>query len=168
MAAFGIHCGGYVHVMGATLGLSALFAHVPELYMAVKIAGALYLMWLGIAMIRAQVEAEAMPKIDARSAGRAFIDSVVVEVLNPKAALFFVAFVPQFVDASAAAPVWLQLFILGTVVNITFSSADIATVLLASAALRHLRRSTAAQRVLRWLGGSVLVGLGAHMAASRA
>jgi threonine/homoserine/homoserine lactone efflux protein len=57
--------------------------------------------------------------------------------------------------------------VLGTLVNITFSAADIATVLLASAALKHLRRSTAVQHALRWLGGSVLVGLGAHMAASR-
>ena len=168
MAAFGIHCGGYIHVMGATLGLSALFRHVPELYMAVKIAGALYLVWLGIAMIRAKVEAEAMPNFAARSAGRAFVDSVVVEVLNPKAALFFLAFLPQFVDATAAAPVWLQFLVLGTLVNVTFSTADIATVLLASIALTRLRRSTAAQRVLRWVGGSVLVGLGAHMAASRA
>jgi threonine/homoserine/homoserine lactone efflux protein len=92
----------------------------------------------------------------------------VVEVLNPKAALFFVAFLPQFVDAGAGAPVWLQFLVLGTLVNITFSAGDIATVLLASAALKRLRRSTAAQRVLRWIGGSVLVGLGAHMAASRA
>jgi threonine/homoserine/homoserine lactone efflux protein len=167
MAAFGIHCGGYAHVLGATLGLSALFQHVPELYMAVKIAGALYLVWLGIAMIRAKVDAEPMPKIAARGAGRAFVDSIVVEVLNPKAALFFVAFLLQFVDASAGAPVWLQFLVLGTLVNATFSMTDIAAVLLASAALKRLRRSTAAQRVLRWIGGSVLVGLGAHMAASR-
>jgi threonine/homoserine/homoserine lactone efflux protein len=168
MAALGIQCGGYVHVMGATLGLSALFQHVPELYMAVKIAGALYLVWLGIVTIRGTTGAEAMPQIAARSAGRAFADSVVVEVLNPKTALFFLAFLPQFVDASVAAPVWLQFLVLGTLVNITFSAADIATVLLASAALKHLRRSTAVQRALRWIGGSVLVGLGAHMAASRA
>jgi threonine/homoserine/homoserine lactone efflux protein len=136
--------------------------------MAVKIAGALYLVWLGIAMIRTKVDSEPMPKVAARSAGRAFVDSVVVEVLNPKAALFFLAFLPQFVDASAAAPVWLQFLVLGTLVNVTFSFADIAAVLLASVALKRLRRSTAAQRVLRWIGGSVLVGLGAHMAASRA
>src|SRR5262249_12987660 len=75
MAALGIQCGGYIHVMGATLGLSALFQHVPELYMAVKIAGAFYLVWLGIAMIRSK-GADATPSITARSAGRAFADSV--------------------------------------------------------------------------------------------
>jgi threonine/homoserine/homoserine lactone efflux protein len=168
MAAFGIHCGGYVHVLGAMLGLSALFRHVPTLYMAVKIAGALYLIWLGIAMIRARADAESMPKVAARSPHRAFVDSIIVEVLNPKAALFFLAFLPQFVDAAAGWPLWLQFLVLGTLVNVAFSSADILTVMLASAALTRLRRSDTAQRVLRWIGGSVLVGLGAHMAASRA
>jgi threonine/homoserine/homoserine lactone efflux protein len=167
MAAFGIHCGGYAHVLGAMLGLSALFQHVPTLYMAVKIAGAIYLVWLGIAMIRAKTDAEAMPKIAVRSPYRAFADSVVVEILNPKAALFFLAFLPQFVDVDAGAPLWLQFLVLGTLVNVTFSLADILTVLLASAALARLRRSDAVQRILRWIGGSVLVGLGAHMAASR-
>jgi threonine/homoserine/homoserine lactone efflux protein len=167
MAAFGIHCGGYAHVLGAMLGLSALFQHVPTLYTAVKFVGAIYLVWLGIAMIRAKAESEATPKVAARSPYRAFVDSVVVEILNPKAALFFLAFLPQFVDATAAAPIWLQFLVLGTLVNVTFSLADILTVLLASAALKRLRQSSAAQYVLRWIGGSVLVGLGAHMAASR-
>ena len=167
MAAFGIHCGGYAHVLGAMLGLSALFQHVPTLYTAVKFAGAVYLVWLGIAMIRPKADTGAMPEIAVRRPYRAFVDSVVVEVLNPKAALFFLAFLPQFVDAAAAAPIWLQFLVLGTLVNVTFSAADILTVLLASAALKRLRRSSAAQSILRWIGGSVLVGLGAHMAASR-
>jgi threonine/homoserine/homoserine lactone efflux protein len=101
MAAFGIHCGGYVHVLGAMLGLSALFEHVPVLYTAIKIAGALYLVWLGIAMIRAKPDGEALPKIAARGPYQAFAGSIAVEVLNPKAALFFLAFLPQFVNAGA-------------------------------------------------------------------
>jgi threonine/homoserine/homoserine lactone efflux protein len=167
MAAFGIHCGGYVHVLGAMLGLSALFEHVPVLYTAIKIAGALYLVWLGIAMIRAKPDGEALPKIAARGPYRAFADSIAVEVLNPKAALFFLAFLPQFVNAGANAPIWLQMLVLGTLVNVAFSAADILTVLLASAALGRLRRRNPAQRILRWAGGSVLVGLGAHLAVSR-
>jgi threonine/homoserine/homoserine lactone efflux protein len=167
MAALGIHCGGYAHVLGATFGLSALFQHVPTLYTVVKIAGALYLIWLGIAMMRTKLEAGEVPQVAARGPCRAFLDSVVVEVLNPKAALFFLAFLPQFVDPGAALPVWLQFLVLGTLVNLTFSSADIVTVYVASAALARLRRSSMAQRVMRWLGGITLVGLGAHMAASR-
>ena len=167
MAALGIHCGGYAHVLGATLGLSALFQHVPTLYTVVKIAGALYLVWLGIAMMRAKLDATALPHVGARGPWRAFVDSVIVEVLNPKAALFFLAFLPQFVDPAAALPVWLQFLVLGTLVNLTFSSADIVTVYLASAALARLRQSSTAQRIMRWIGGTALVGLGAHMAASR-
>jgi threonine/homoserine/homoserine lactone efflux protein len=167
MAALGIHCGGYAHVLGATFGLAALFQHVPTLYTVVKLAGALYLVWLGIAMMRAKLDAGAVPEIAARSPRRAFFDSVVVEILNPKAALFFLAFLPQFVDPAAAAPVWLQFLVLGTLVNLTFSSADVMTVYLASAALARLRQSGLAQRAMRWIGGATLVGLGAHMAASR-
>jgi threonine/homoserine/homoserine lactone efflux protein len=169
MAALGIHCGGYVHVLGATLGLAALFQLVPLLYTVVKLAGALYLVWLGIAMIRTKVAGadEAAVFLPARSPWRAFADSVIVEVLNPKAALFFLAFLPQFVDPQAAFPLWLQFLVLGTIVNLAFSSADLVTVLLASAMLTQLKRSQRAQTVLRWLGGSVLVGLGAHMATSR-
>jgi threonine/homoserine/homoserine lactone efflux protein len=169
MAAFGIHCGGYVHVLGATLGLAALFQLVPVLYTIVKIAGALYLVWLGVTMIRTKVGgAEASPSFTAaRSPWRAFVDSVIVEVLNPKAALFFLAFLPQFVDPQAALPLWLQFLVLGTIVNLAFSSADLVTVVLASAMMTRLQRSQRVQTVLRWLGGSVLVGLGAHMATSR-
>jgi threonine/homoserine/homoserine lactone efflux protein len=171
MAAFGIHCGGYAHVLAATLGLAALFQLVPALYMIVKLLGALYLIWLGIAMIRTRLDGAPLSvagtNIAARAPWRAFADSVAVEILNPKAALFFVAFLPQFVDPQAVLPLWLQFLVLGTIVNIAFSSADLVAVMLAAALMTRLKRSNRAQRVLRWLGGSVLVGLGVHMAASR-
>lgn len=166
MAALGIHCGCYVHVFGAVFGLSAVFRYVPELYLAVKIAGAVYLVWLGVNIIRGRLDLSALPHVNRRSA-RAFAESVLVEVLNPKVALFFIAFLPQFVDPSAAAPIWLQFLVLGIIVNAAFSSADLLTVLAASAMLKGLRRSGAAERIMRVVGGSVLVGLGAHMAASR-
>lgn len=170
MAALGIHCGGYAHVLGATLGLAALFQMVPTLYLIVKVAGALYLIWLGIAIIRARTDggqAGVTLSLSPRQPWRAFADSVVVEVLNPKAALFFLAFLPQFVDPHAALPLWLQFFVLGTIVNWVFSSADLVTVFLASAVMGRLKHSSLAQRAMRWLGGTVLIGLGVNMAASR-
>jgi threonine/homoserine/homoserine lactone efflux protein len=170
MAALGIHCGGYVHVLGATLGLAALFQLVPLLYTVVKLAGALYLVWLGLSMIRTKISgapSAVATGLPTRAPWRAFADSVIVEVLNPKAALFFLAFLPQFVDPQATLPLWLQFLVLGTIVNLAFSSADLLTVVLASAMMTRLKRSARAQTVLRWLGGSVLVGLGAHMATSR-
>jgi threonine/homoserine/homoserine lactone efflux protein len=165
MAALGIHLGGYAHVIAAAAGLSILFHAVPTLYMIVKFAGAAYLVWLGISLFRAGVPSDAaLPGIEPKSGRRAFFESVTVEVLNPKTAIFFVAFLPQFIDASAAFPVWLQLAILGTIVNLMFSSADIVCVFLAGALIARLRRSGHAQRLMQRAGGAVLVGLGAHLA----
>ncbi|WP_455271401.1 LysE family translocator [Rhizobium herbae] len=165
MAALGIHLGGYAHVIAAAAGLSILFHAVPTLYLIVKFAGAAYLVWLGISLFRAKVEGEtALPGTEPKSGRRAFFESVTVEALNPKTAIFFVAFLPQFVDASAAFPVWLQLAILGTIVNLMFSSADIVCVFLAGAVIARLRRSSQAQRLMQRAGGAMLVGLGAHLA----
>ncbi|RVC60106.1 LysE family translocator, partial [Mesorhizobium sp. M4B.F.Ca.ET.088.02.2.1] len=165
-AALGIHLGGYVHVLAAAAGLSVLFHAVPPLYMAVKLIGALYLIWLGVSLLRARTQGgdAALPAIERKSARRAFFESITVEVLNPKTAIFFMAFLPQFIDASAAFPVWLQFVILGTIVNLMFSSADIACVFLAGAMIARLQRSSRAQRLMQRAGGAVLVGLGVHVA----
>jgi threonine/homoserine/homoserine lactone efflux protein len=111
MASLGIHLGCYVHVIAAAAGLSVLFHAVPMLYMAVKFAGAAYLIWLGISLFRAKTPGNdvALPGLEPKSGRRAFVESISVEVLNPKTAIFFMAFLPQFIDASAAFPVWLQL-----------------------------------------------------------
>ncbi|HEX5328423.1 MAG TPA: LysE family transporter [Acetobacteraceae bacterium] len=90
-----------------------------------------------------------------------------VELLNPKTAIFFVAFLPQFVGPGADLPVAIQLLVLGTIVNLAFSTADLITVLLASLVLRGLRRGMRAQRLGRIAGGSILVGLGTHLALAR-
>jgi threonine/homoserine/homoserine lactone efflux protein len=166
-AAFGIHIGCYVHVIAATLGLSAVFTVVPALYAALKLAGGAYLVWLGIQMIRTPTVAGPTPDLPKRSRRRAFLDSVIVEVLNPKVAVFFIAFLPQFVDGNAALPVWGQFLILGTIVNLSFSSADVFTVLFASQVQKQLRRSSRWQDVSRWVCGSILVGLGLKLATER-
>ncbi|MDM9626779.1 LysE family translocator [Rhizobium sp. S152] len=168
MAALGIHLGCYVHVAAAAAGLSILFHAVPVLYMAVKLIGAAYLVWLGISLFRGKQEGETtLPGTEPKSGRRALFESFMIDVLNPKTAIFFFAFLPQFIDASAAFPVWLQFVILGTIVNVIFSSADIVCVFLAGAVIGRLRRSTSAQRLVRRLGGATLVGLGAHLALQR-
>jgi threonine/homoserine/homoserine lactone efflux protein len=137
----------------------------PTLYMAVKLAGALYLIWLGVSLFRARAQDDAVISgIEPKSARRAFFESITVEVLNPKTAIFFMAFLPQFIDASATFPVWLQFLVLGTIVNLMFSSADVMCVVLAGALITRLRRSSHAQRLMRRAGGAVLVGLGVHVA----
>jgi threonine/homoserine/homoserine lactone efflux protein len=169
LAALGIHVGGYVHVAAAALGLAVLFAAVPVLYLVLKLAGAVYLIWLGVQMILSRASmAGVSPQIAALSPRRAFWESITVEVLNPKTALFYLAFLPQFTDPGAALPIWAQLFILGTVVNVMFSSADVACVLLADRVTGALRASDRAARLVRRLGGGILVALGVNVALSRA
>ena len=168
MAAFGLHIGGYLHVGAAAAGLSALFHAVPSMYVFVKVVGAGYLVLLGVKMIwRAfTVAKEMLNPITAsqKSGRRAFVESVTVEVFNPKTALFFIAFLPQFVDPSAAFPIWLQFLILGTIVNVILASADLVCVYSAGIIVDRLRQSNRIARVMEGLGGGILVGLGAHLA----
>lgn len=165
LASLGIHLGCYAHVIAAAAGLSFVFHAVPTLYLAIKLAGAAYLVWLGIQMFR---RAPAATNVQPKDAGkRAFMESVLVEVLNPKTAIFFIAFLPQFVDAHAAFPVWLQFLILGSIVNLMFSSADIVCVVFAGAIAGRLRQSDRAQTVMRKAGGAILISLGLRLAADR-
>lgn len=135
MAVLGLHLGCYAHVIGAAAGLSVLFHAVPLPYMAVKLVGAAYLIWLGIGMFRAKAKGEqpALPAAGRKSSRRAFVESVAVEMLNPKTALFFVALLPQFIDPAASLPVWAQFLVLGMLVNVMFTTAYLVCVLLAGA-----------------------------------
>lgn len=167
MAMLGIHLGCYLHVFAAAFGLSAVFKHVPELYMAVKIAGALYLIWIGIRMIRSRIGAADQPVAPPKTVKRALLDSFIVEVLNPKVALFFIALLPQFVDPAAALPVWAQFLILGMIVNFAFSSADLVTVFGASLVVSTMKKTKASFAFGRWIGGSLMIALGLKLATDR-
>lgn len=168
LAALGLHVGGYVHVAAAALGLAVLFQAVPVLYLTLKFAGAAYLIWLGVRMFRNKDEITApRPEIKLQSPRRAFWESVTVEALNPKTALFFLAFLPQFTDASASLPIWAQLFVLGTIVNLTFSSADVLCVILADKVTNTLKNARSAGWLAPRLGGSILVALGLNLALNR-
>jgi hypothetical protein len=112
---------GYVHVIAAALGLAVLFTTVPVLYTALKLVGAVYLIWLGIKMFRTDATPTALPgKMPEKSARKAFWESATVEILNPKTAIFYLAFLPQFADPMASMAIWAQLLILGTIVNVVF------------------------------------------------
>jgi len=167
MASLGVHLGGYIHVGAAAFGLAALLALVPQVYLAVKLAGALYLVFLGIMMIKNRNEQTVQQTGTQKDAHQAFVESIIVEVLNPKTAIFFVAFLPQFVDLNAAWPVWVQMVVLGTIVNLLFSSADLFCVLFASLMIKRLRRSGAGAKWAKMAGGSFLVVLGAKLALDR-
>lgn len=165
MAVLGIHTGAYVHIIAAAAGLSALFHAAPLVYIGVKMAGAAYLVWLGISLFRTSDTEGDAPALPAPKAGyRAFIESVTVEVLNPKTMIFFTAFLPQFIDNGAAMPIWVQFAVLGMAVNLIFTFADVVCVFLAGLIVSRLKRSGTVQRLTRKAGGTVLIGLGAHLA----
>lgn len=168
MAVLGIHIGAYVHIVAAAAGLSALFHAVPVAYMVVKLAGAAYLVWLGISLFRAKdARPEDVTDGFSKSSSAAFVQSMTVEILNPKTAIFFLAFLPQFVDGAAAFPVWLQLAILGVIVNTMFTVADTMVVVLAGVVITRLKGSSAVRKAMQRAGGGILIGLGAHLALQR-
>ncbi len=167
MAALGIHIGGYLHVAAAALGLAALFELVPLIYTIVKLAGALYLVILGIGILRGGIAADALPAVAGKSPRRAFLESIAVEAFNPKTALFYLAFLPQFVDPAAGLALPLQFLAFGIIVNLAFSAADLVAVLLTASVLSRLRRMRTAQRIARLIGGSIMIGLGLRLATAR-
>jgi len=168
MAALGIHTGAYLHIAAAAAGLSLLFVAAPLIYMAVKLAGAAYLVWLGISLFRTPDRQGQTSVLPAPKVGyRAFIESVSVEILNPKTIIFFTAFLPQFIDSQAFLPVWMQFTLLGLAVNFIFTFADVASVFLAGLIVSRLKQSGTVQRLTQKAAGTLLIGLGAHLALQR-
>ena len=165
-AAFGIHVGGLVHIVAAAAGLSAIFAHAPLAYTVLKICGAVYLVWLGIGIIRGKLDTSELPHVKSTLRKKVFFDSMMVEILNPKVIIFYIAFLPQFVDPSAAYPLWLQFIILGTIDNILFSLVDISVIFLTSTVISGLKKSERPQKIMRWVSGTTLMGLGVNLAIS--
>jgi threonine/homoserine/homoserine lactone efflux protein len=150
----GVQAGGLVHVVAAAFGVSALIASSAAAFTVVKYAGAAYLVFLGLRkLLSRDPEVEAEPSAPASSA-RLFGHGVVVNVLNPKTALFFLAFLPQFVDPSA--PVAPQMLLLGTMLVCLGVLSDGTYALLAAGAGNKLRNR---RRLERWSGG-VFVALG--------
>ncbi len=162
MAALGVHIGGYAHVLAATMGLSVLFHAVPIAYLVVKLAGAAYLVFIGWRLVKGH-PADTGANTSVTAPRQAFVQSVLVELLNPKTAIFFVAFLPQFVSADGA-PVWIQFLVLGTITNVMFSAADLVAVLGASRILSSLRASPSLGRWAQRAAGTLLIGLGARLA----
>jgi threonine/homoserine/homoserine lactone efflux protein len=164
-SSLGTAIGGLVHVLAGAVGVSALVMASAEAFMLLKLAGALYLVGLGLKTMR---DARAVvPSSDAPSVGnrRAFRDGVLVEALNPKTAAFFLAFLPQFVDPSGT--VWLQFAVLG-LVSVTLNTAvDVAVVLAASRARRFVLGRPTIVRRLRTGAGLVIAGLGLSLLLAR-
>lgn len=159
-SSFGTGLGGMVHVAAGALGVSALVVASAEAFTALKIAGALYLIYLGIRTWRSAGIPLEMKAAPVRR--HAFRDGVVVEALNPKTAAFFLAFLPQFVDPLAGG-VALQFFLLGVISVALNTLTDVAVTFAAAAFRGRLLANPRWVKGLRRTSGAVMVGLGATL-----
>jgi threonine/homoserine/homoserine lactone efflux protein len=156
----GIHTATLVHVAAAALGLSAILASSALAFSVVKYAGAAYLIWLGLKKIFGRIEA---PDIDVASQGngyaRLYRDGFIVNLLNPKTALFFLAFLPQFVEVSRG-HVAMQIAFLGLLFTLLGFITDGCYALAAGTAGNWLKRSRGYLKFERYVSGVLFIGLG--------
>jgi threonine/homoserine/homoserine lactone efflux protein len=156
----GIHTGTLVHVAAATIGLSALLASSAVAFDVVKYMGAAYLIVVGARRLAGLDRSEATGEQVPRSGAHLYRQGIVVNVLNPKTALFFLAFLPQFVDPSRGAA-WVQILALGLLFSVLGFVSDSTWALVAGTLGERLRRSTRFPGIQRYVSGTVFVGLGA-------
>lgn len=160
----GTAVGGMVHVLAATLGLSLLIAQSALAYSIVKYLGAAYLIYLGIKILTSRAPATDLPKVQRAGASKALKDGIVVEVLNVKTAMFFLAFIPQFVSAGyALAP---QFIMLGTICVVLNTTVDLLAVVAASRFVASSTAKATRERVLSRLSGVTMLCLGIFVAAA--
>ncbi len=168
LSALGTFLGGMVHVLAAALGVSVILARSAIAFSTVKYAGAAYLCFLGVKMIldaRKQQLSPDLTVLSAASARNPLWQGVATEVLNPKTALFFLSFIPQFVNR-ASGHLFLQFFLLGTVSVVLNTSADLIVILLAGPLGNKIRSSAVFRRRQRTVTGAIMIGLGTYLATS--
>jgi threonine/homoserine/homoserine lactone efflux protein len=161
LSSFGTLVGGLFHVLAAALGVSALLAASAVAFHTVKFAGAAYLVWLGVCMIRTRNAEMAVRAL--QPSHDAFRQGIFTEVLNPKTALFFLSFIPQFIDPERG-HVFLQFTFLGAFSVILNTAADLLVVVLAAPLERKLKSSVRFRRGQRVASGFGMIGLGAYVA----
>jgi len=167
VAAAGLATGSLFHVTVTSLGLAVILQYSPIAFLVMKLAGAAYLVLLGLKMLLSKSAALSPDALTPKQPlVRIFRQSAVVEILNPKTALFFLAFLPQFADPKAG-PLAPQLLLLGFIVTLTAIPCDALVAVLAGKAADLLRRKPIFQRLQNWISGSVLVALGATIALRR-
>ena len=163
VSALGIFAGCWVHILAAAVGVAALLRSSPLAFNLVRYAGAGYLLYLGIRMIAQHRDLSSLRDLPPERLGSIFRQGVITNVLNPKVALFFLAFLPQFIDARRGS-VALQILLLGLIFNIGGTLVNLAMAHAGGTAGELLRRSRRLARIQRWLTGLVFIGLGARLA----
>jgi threonine/homoserine/homoserine lactone efflux protein len=168
LSSMGTFVGGMVHVLAAAAGVSVVLARSAMAFATVKYLGAAYLCFLGVRMIlAARRDEDALPAEAVARVRNPFWQGIATEVLNPKTALFFLSFIPQFVDRSAGHVFW-QFFALGAISVTLNTSADLVVTMFAGPLGNRIRSSVKFRRAQRTATGAVMIGLGGYLAAGRA
>jgi threonine/homoserine/homoserine lactone efflux protein len=168
VSVLGVQTGAMVHIAFAAVGLSAILASSAVAFSVIKWLGAVYLVWLGLRRIFGRDEEEGDVAVEPAPPSRVFSQGVIVNILNPKTALFFLAFLPQFVDP-ARGPAWAQILLLGATFVILALCSDGLYALLSGTAggwLRRRMKGATFRRGQRYVSGCILIALGAVAAVS--
>ena len=162
ISSLGIAAGSIFHTLAVAFGLSALLMAVPAAYEIIKYTGAAYLLYLGIKMIVSkqslQIENDAKP-IKMHSV---FLQAMLTNIFNPKVALFFLAFLPQFVNSGA--DITMQILFLGILFNFNGTIVNILVALTAGKMGKVIKTKLSNSRVFKWITASVFIGLGIRLA----
>ncbi|MFI9589181.1 LysE family translocator [Nonomuraea sp. NPDC052265] len=168
VSVLGVHSGSLVHIGAAALGISSLIAASATAFTVVKYVGVAYLLWLGLRkLMKRGGEAEEVVELKVQSRRRLFWEGFVVNVLNPKTAVFFLTFLPLFTDPSAG-PVGPQILLLGALWLVLGMASDGMYALLSSTLAGRLRGSVRARRRLDVGSGLVYLGLAAWLTTEKA
>jgi threonine/homoserine/homoserine lactone efflux protein len=162
---FGTGIGGMLHVLAAALGLSLVVAQSAAAFNLIKYLGAAYLVYLGIRLLLRKDQALTVEPITSQGARRVLLEGIIVEALNVKTALFFLAFLPQFV--SPGEPVVPQLVMLGSICVALNTLVDVTAVFGADRMLKSGAARAARARLLTRVSGATLLGLGVYLALAR-
>lgn len=161
-SSLGIAAGCFVHISAVTFGLASLMMAVPAAYEVVKYAGAAYLIYLGVRTLTSRQPKDAETPIKDTSLQKIFLQGVITNVLNPKVALFFLAFLPQFVNRESN--VAAQIIFLGILFNTSGTLVNVIVALAASYTGVQFKTRIGNSSVFRWLTGGVFIGLGVRLA----
>jgi threonine/homoserine/homoserine lactone efflux protein len=166
ISTLGVETGNVLQVLAATAGLAAIVASSAEAFSVIKYVGAAYLVFLGIRALTGSDEGAERGIVRTRSHRRLYLDGVIVGALNPKLALFLLAFLPQFIDP-AVGPVWTQTLVLGLIFNVIATIGDSLFALAAAGAGGRIRTWLESRRLAQ-ASGVIYLGLGAVAALSHA
>jgi threonine/homoserine/homoserine lactone efflux protein len=167
LSAAGTFLGGLAHVAAAAFGLSAILAASALAFEIVRYAGAAYLIYLGLRMIRSRHEELDEAGVETSAGRNTFVQGVMTEVLNPKTALFFLSFIPQFVSVQQG-HVAGQFLVLGAISVTLNTCADLLVACFAGPLGSRMKRSRKFRSGQRTASGAAMIGLGVYVATARA